>query len=55
MNEMKLLQSIFMILCGIGAPIVIVGMILDDLTYWFVADMYFIAVFASSGVVFYFN
>jgi len=55
MNEIKLLQSVFMILCGIGVPVVVIGVILDDITYWALADTYFIAIFASSAAVFYFS
>ena len=29
------------------------GMYLDDLTFWFIADMYFISVFALTGAVLY--
>lgn len=50
---MTTLSTIFLILCSVGVPVVIIGMILDDITYWFVADMYFIVIFASSAAVFY--
>lgn len=50
---MTTISTIFMILCAVGVPVVITGMILDDVTYWFVADMYFIVIFASSALVFY--
>lgn len=55
MNEIKLLQSVFMILCGIGVLVVVIGVILDDVPYWEVADAYSIVIFASSTTVFYFS
>ena len=46
-------QILFMILCGNGVTFVITGMFLDDRTFWFISDMYFVAVFSGSVIVFY--
>ena len=47
------LLILFMILCIVGIGVVVTGMILDDLTFWFVADMYFIVIFALTAIVLY--
>ena len=46
-------QVLFIALCVNGVTFVITGMFLDDLTFWLLADMYFIAVFSGSAMVFY--
>ncbi len=46
-------QKLFGILCVVGVYFVVSGMYFDDVTYWFVADMYFIGIFAGSAVLFY--
>ena len=42
-----------MILGIVGIVMVVSGMILDDLTFWFISDMYFIAFFALNAIVLY--
>ncbi len=45
------LLKLFMILCIVGIGVVVTGMILDDVTFWFIADMYFIAFFVLNAIV----
>ncbi len=47
------LLKLFMILCLVGIGVVVSGMILDDVTFWFIADMYFIGIFATTPLVLY--
>ena len=46
-------QLLFMVICMIGVAFVITGMFLDDLIFWIVADVYFIAAFSGVVIVFY--
>ncbi len=47
------LLILFMILCLGGIGVVVTGMIIDDITFWFIADMYFIIIFAITALVLY--
>jgi len=47
------LLKLFMILCIVGIGVVVTGMILDDVTFWFIADMYFIVIFVTNAIVLY--
>jgi len=41
------------ILSGVGIVFVIIGLILDNLTFWAIADSVFISVFLGAAIVFY--
>jgi len=47
------LLKLFMVLCIGGIGVAVTGMILDDETFWFIADMYFIVIFALNAIVLY--
>jgi len=47
------LLKLFMVLCIGGIGVAVIGMILDDETFWFIADMYFIVIFALNAIVLY--
>jgi len=47
------LQKMMIILSGVGIVFVIIGLILDNLTFWAIADSVFISVFLGAAIVFY--
>ncbi len=49
---LKKLYGLFLGLSVLGLVLVVTGMIIDDLTFWLIADIMFISIFASSSIVF---
>ncbi len=47
------LQKMMIILSGVGIVFVIIGLILDDIIFWAIADSVFISVFLGAIIVFY--
>jgi len=47
------LQKMMIILSGVGIVFVTVGLILDDIPFWAIADSVFISVFLGAAIVFY--
>jgi hypothetical protein len=41
------------LLSGVGIVFVIIGLILDDVLFWAIADSVFISVFLGAAIVFY--
>jgi 5-bromo-4-chloroindolyl phosphate hydrolysis protein len=47
------LQKMMIVLAGAGIVFVIIGIILDDILFWAIADSVFISVFLGAAIVFY--
>jgi len=50
---LKNLQKMMIVLSGVGIIFVISGLILDNITFWAIADAVFISVFLGAAIVFY--
>jgi 5-bromo-4-chloroindolyl phosphate hydrolysis protein len=47
------LQKMMIVLSGAGIVFVIIGIILDNTTFWAIADSVFISVFLGAAIMFY--